>query len=121
MSTSSWKESGSRVMHEIVPPAATIAALVGTPRTRPPSGRQTTSKRRLRSLGRRVRILKAATEREIDERIYKYGQEDIIGALFVAADLYFCNPTNPDRHARGATTQFPLSTRGASSPRPVAW
>jgi putative tryptophan/tyrosine transport system substrate-binding protein len=75
------------MMHAIVPTDKTIAALVDA--NNPAAERQANDIREAaRSLGRNVRILRAANEGEIDAAFKSIVQENL-GALFVAADQYF--------------------------------
>jgi putative tryptophan/tyrosine transport system substrate-binding protein len=75
------------MMHEIVPSAATIAALVDP--KNPAAERQVnTLEQTARYLGLHVRILPATNEREINTAFRTIVQESL-GALFVAGDFYF--------------------------------
>jgi putative tryptophan/tyrosine transport system substrate-binding protein len=75
------------IIHAIVPAEKTIAALVDT--NNPAAERQAnTIEEAARNLGRNVRILRAANEREIDAA-FKRIVEEKFGAVFVAADQYF--------------------------------
>jgi putative tryptophan/tyrosine transport system substrate-binding protein len=75
------------LMFRIVAAGQTVAALLDT--TNPAAERQSKNIREVANLlGRKVRILYAATEREIELAFNTIVQERL-GALFVAADLYF--------------------------------
>jgi putative ABC transport system substrate-binding protein len=75
------------MMHAILPADKSIAALVN--RSNPSAERQARNiEEAALNLGRKVRILRAATEREIDSAFKSIVQEGL-GALFVAADAYF--------------------------------
>jgi putative tryptophan/tyrosine transport system substrate-binding protein len=75
------------VMNEIVPAEKTIAALVD--KNNPAAESQANSiEAAARRIGRKVRVLWAANERDIDDAFRGIVQENL-GALFVAAGLYF--------------------------------
>jgi len=75
------------MMHAIVPAGETIAALVDA--NNPAADRQLANiQNAADSLGRKIRILKAANERDIDNAFKTIAQEKL-GSLFVAADAYF--------------------------------
>jgi putative tryptophan/tyrosine transport system substrate-binding protein len=75
------------LMYQIVSPGQTVAALLDT--KNPAAERQSKNIQDVADLlGRKVRILHAATEREIELAFNTIVQERL-GALFVAADQYF--------------------------------
>lgn len=75
------------MMHAILPTDASIAALLNT--SNPSAERQARNiEETALSLGRKVRVLRAATEREIDSAFKSIVQEGL-GALFVGADAFF--------------------------------
>jgi putative ABC transport system substrate-binding protein len=77
------------MLHEIVPSAVTLAALVDS--KNPAADRQVnTIEQTARSLSHDVRILTAANEREIDTAFRTIVRESL-GALFVATDGYFAS------------------------------
>jgi putative ABC transport system substrate-binding protein len=75
------------LMHETLPAGQSIAALVDT--NNPAAERQASDiEEAARSLGRKTRILKAGSERDIDAAFTSI-VEDRLGALFVAGSAYF--------------------------------
>jgi putative ABC transport system substrate-binding protein len=75
------------MMHALVSPGQTIAALVNA--GNPAADRQASNiQEAARNLGREVRVLRPANDREI-EAAFKTMVQEHLGALFVAADVYF--------------------------------
>jgi putative tryptophan/tyrosine transport system substrate-binding protein len=81
------EEKRLAMMHSIIPPGQTIAALVDA--NNPAAERQASDiMGAARNLGRKVRMLRAANERDI-EAAFKTIVQEHLDALFVAADAYF--------------------------------
>jgi putative ABC transport system substrate-binding protein len=80
------------MMHAIIPADKAIAALVDSnnPAADRPAG---DIEEAARNLGRKVRILRAGDEQEI-ANAFKIIVQEKLGALFVAADVYFSTRAN---------------------------
>ena len=116
--TSSWRESGSRLLHEIAPAAARIAALVQPEQSGRRDCQANDSQRRRAASAEGSSSLGQHRTRDRRRHLQALSRSATRRSRVVPR-TFIQQPANPDRHAGGAYA-IPAIYASASSPRPAA-